>query len=214
MTYSDITFNAPGLGFSFDLVIAQQIVEWAVTNEPPHPPAVLKKLGLIYCIKQRGYTRFVETGTYLGDTAGVMAANGCRVFTIELSERLYERACELFANSDLVTCIHGDSAVRLSEVVDLLDGPALFWLDGHYSGPTTAMGGEVSPVIGELACLGRARQARAELIDRSTIHIDDLHCFGDDGYPTLDALHTAVRANLPRHIVKTVNNTLRIEPGP
>lgn len=214
MTYSDIMFDAPNLGFRFDIVVAQQIVEWAITNEPPHPPAVLKKLGMIHCVKQRGYTRFVETGTYLGDTANVMAANGCRVFTIELSQRLYEQAVDLFANTDQVTCFQGDSSVVLAEVIGLLDGPALFWLDGHYSGPNTAMGGEISPVLGELECLRRARETRPELIDGSTIYIDDLHCFGDQGYPTLEALHAAVRASLPRHTARTVNNTLRVVPGP
>ena len=213
MTGDKELFFSPALGFSFPIEAARQVVEWAVVNETPTPPIILKKLSLIHCIKRNGYTNFVETGTYLGDTANVMAANGCRVFTIELSQKLYEQALTLFAANDRVTCLQGDSAAVLAEVIERLDAPALFWLDGHYSGGITAGAELESPIMGELDILRRARETRSELIDRSTIYVDDLEAFGTEGYPTLEELQEVVRTSLPRHTFRIVNNALRIVPN-
>ena len=43
---------------------------------------------------------------------------------------------------------------RVPELVRQLDGPALFWLDGHYSGGDTAKGELDTPVSAELESIG------------------------------------------------------------
>lgn len=84
-----------------------------------------------------GLTRMVETGTYRGDTSAEMAPHFDRVDTIELDRRLFKAARQRFQGSN-VNVHYGDSQKVLPGLLDGLDVPALFWLDGHQSGPDTA----------------------------------------------------------------------------
>ena len=66
--------------------------------------------------------------------------------------------------------------------------PALFWLDGHYSGGFTAQGDSDTPISAELqAILTSSSKKRVILIDDA--------CFfnGTNGYPHLDNLLKTVR---------------------
>ena len=92
----------------------------------------------------------METGTYYGDMIAAMMPQFDAIYSIELSDELYDRARRRFRGSDKVTLIHGDSAVELAAIVRGLDRPALFWLDGHYSGGETAKGATETPVLAEL----------------------------------------------------------------
>ena len=43
--------------------------------------------------------------------------------------------------------LQGDSTDVLPEVVEKMDEPTLFWLDGHYSGGITASGEQETPIV-------------------------------------------------------------------
>ena len=122
---------------------------------------------------------FVETGTYLGKTTRVMSQVCDRVFSIEIDQALYERAVALFERDPQVTLLHGNSADLLPSVLDEIDVPALFWLDGHYSGGITG-GPMQSPILSELrAILGHP-------VKNHVVVIDDARLFrGRGGYPRL-----------------------------
>jgi hypothetical protein len=69
--------------------------------------------------------------------------------------------------------------------------PALFWLDGHYSGGETARGAQGSPIIAELETVFSRK------LD-DVVLIDDIRCFtGFDGYPSLADLKALVAARRP-----------------
>jgi hypothetical protein len=94
---------------------------------------------MAYLLKH-GCRHFVETGTYLGYTTDAVARLGARVVTIELSPMFHELAVRKFAAMPNVRCLLGDSAELLPRILDGLDGPALLWLDGHFSEGGTGEG--------------------------------------------------------------------------
>ena len=203
----------PTPGFEMTLEQAHQIVAWAISHNTQFPPTILKQFSLIHCLREYGYQELVETGTFVGDTSAFVSERGYRVYTIELSRALYCQAIERFAGNDRVTCLHGDSARVLPKVIERLSGPALFWLDGHHSGGSTARGKMETPIEGELRCLVRARIERPDFIDRCSVFIDDIRDFGSGEYPTVAAVIDFIRENLPRHRYAIVNDALRIVPG-
>jgi hypothetical protein len=77
-----------------------------------------------------GLTRFVETGTYHGDTARLVAPHFERVITIEAVQARYE-AIDGPGWPENVTRIWTDSAKHLGDFV-WRNMPTLFWLDAHW----------------------------------------------------------------------------------
>jgi len=131
---------------------------------------------------------FVETGTYLGDTLDYIAESGVQCTSIELSQELYEAACDRFNWRKNVRLMQGDSAQKLPELLEKIDKPILFWLDGHYSAGVTACAGAHTPVSIELKAI------LSHPIKRHVILIDDARCFeGRNDYPHLDDLLRIVR---------------------
>src|SRR5260370_10953119 len=57
-----------------------------------------------------------------------------RIYSIEYVPALAERATRKFARDKHVRIFCGDSRVVMPEVLALLTGPALFWLDAGYYG--------------------------------------------------------------------------------
>ncbi len=146
----------------------------------------------------------METGTYRGDMVEAQKRRFRRIFTIELDARLYERAVARFHADRHVVVLHGDSGRLLPEVIQRLEGPTLFWLDGHYSGGVTARGELDTPVVHELAAI---------LGDPSSQHvvlIDDARCFGSGDYPSLDEIRRQVQVARPGWNVQTEDDIIRI----
>ncbi len=140
-------------------------------------------------------TAFVETGTYLGDTAAIASTLFPSVHTIELSEALAQKAVIRFAMVPHVRVHQGDSATMMAKVVGQLDGPTLFWLDGHYSEGVTALGSQNTPIREELRMIAQTAPRG------SVILIDDLRLFDGNasqpnvppsmhGYPSLNEIYT------------------------
>ena len=110
-------------------------------------------------------TTFVETGTYLGDTAAWAAGRFERVATIEAFEPLFRAAEARFASFPNVERHLGDSRTVLKDIVAGLDRPALFWLDAHWSGAGTAGETAECPLLAEIAAIDDSPQRHIVLID-------------------------------------------------
>jgi hypothetical protein len=134
----------------------------------------------------------VETGTALGDTIQAVKGDFQQIYSIELSETLYQRAVKRFARFDHIHLLQGDSGVLLPEVARQLNAPALFWLDAHYSAGPTAKGDKDSPILNEMSAvlmLGAPDHV---------ILIDDAREFtGTHDYPTLEELRQHVERLRP-----------------
>jgi len=88
-----------------------------------------------------GFTDVVETGTFLGETAGKFSVGSNWVHTIEIDEKLYEFAKEGLVKNGHgnVTCWLGDSAEVLPKIIkDYNENHPVkkvsFYLDAHWSG--------------------------------------------------------------------------------
>jgi hypothetical protein len=149
----------------------------------------------------------IETGTYYGDMVEAMKNDFNRIYSIELSNELYENAKRRFAGDDRIMIIHGDSGIELGKLITDLDQPALFWLDGHYSAGVTAKGDKDTPIFEELTHIFGSRQIGHVII------IDDARCFGTDpAYPSFDELSGFIKANGPDVKIEVENDGIRIVP--
>jgi len=139
------------------------------------------------------FQNFVETGTYLGETAEAMASIYKRVYTIEIHEPLYNEVGERFSDRANLKRFLGDSTTVLPEVVRQLDGPAVFWLDAHYSGPKTGRAGKsATPIEKELASIfSDARKDHLILIDDARLFV------GKNSYPRIGRLWKFIRTHSP-----------------
>lgn len=99
---------------------------------------------------------FVETGTFLGETALWAATIFPRVVTVEKSPVFHEQAVRRLANARNVECMLGDSRALLGEITASLDSPTIFWLDAHWSTGSTYGSGDECPILDELDALSAA----------------------------------------------------------
>lgn len=163
---------------------------WVLRGRPEPCPPHRKRQIVVSEVQRTAPSVFVETGTYRGDTLARAAPLVDRAISIELDPTLAELARSRFRGHPHVEIRTGDSAVELAGVVAEIDGPALFWLDGHYSGGATADSG-ASPILAEIEAIAASPHDHVVLVD-------DIRLFdGTDGYPELDALRNAIVARRP-----------------
>ena len=123
---------------------------------------------------------FFETGTYLGNTVFEVKDFFEEVYSVELSEQLSKLARKRFAGDTHVRILNEDSSTALHAFIKILEQPALFWLDAHYSAGITAKGKVQTPVRDEL------RSILSHPLKRHFILIDDVKDFnGENDYPTV-----------------------------
>src|SRR5262245_37617037 len=106
--------------------------------------------------EQFGARTFVEGGTFAGATARWASAHFESVITIEGHQKLYESARKTPADRPNVTCLLGDTVGVLPGVLSRLNGPSVFWLDSHWSGPGTYGEGRECPVLDEVRLISAA----------------------------------------------------------
>jgi hypothetical protein len=177
--------------------------QWWLGGRPvPAPPMVKQH------ILKRYQDRFhlqtvVETGTFTGETVEALRGRTARIISIELAPALHAAAVRRFAGAANVRLLHGDSTALLPAVLRDLTGPALFWLDGHYTGGGTA-GAAGSPLRHEVrALLARPPAGDVILID------DARELTGAGGYPVLDELCTDIRRARPHAEVTVEDDIIR-----
>lgn len=159
------------------------IGNWVSSGCPSPAPNVVKMAVVRHFVEASGAKYFVETGTFLGSMVEHIAATGVQCYTIEIDDAIYDRAVKILARMKNIQCLKGDSAVVLPRLLKEIDQPAVFWLDGHYSGSFTGKGDIDTPVSTELEMI------MSHPIKGHTVLIDDARDFtGTDGYPSLSAL--------------------------
>lgn len=148
----------------------------------------------------------VETGTYMGDMVGAMQGHFDNIHSIELDPQLHARVSKRFNGNARVHLYQGDSATVLGQVISRLQGPSLFWLDGHYSAGITAKGERETPVLAEIGhVLGDTRWPHVILID-------DARCFGLGDYPSIAELQKVISSR-PGMWTEIADDVIRITPA-
>ncbi len=181
--------------------------DWERRGRPEPPPPVIKQMALRKFAEQYRLRIFVETGTYIGDTVEAMKHCFDKIYSIELSEELFEAAKQRFASEQHIELVQGDSGKEIEKILGLVDQPALFWLDGHYSAGVTALGEKETPIYEELDHILNAEDLGHVIV------IDDARCFGGNPvYPTVENVKEFVKSK--RHNVKITveEDSIRIFP--
>ena len=144
------------------------------------PPPHLAKQYVINEYRERfSVDILVETGTYKGATIQSQLNNFKKIISIEVADCLYQQAVEKFKKRSHVKLYLGDSGVVLKTILSNLGAPALFWLDGHYSGGVTGRGVLDTPIKAEMETIYESKF-------RHIVLIDDARLFdGKNGYPEL-----------------------------
>lgn len=149
--------------------------------------------------------RAVETGTYDGGSARLLAERFPAVTTIELSEQLHRAAAAALGGVPNVELLQGDSASVLRGL-ERPPGGVLYWLDAHWSGGETAGRENPCPVVEEIRAIGAGHADDCLLID-------DARLFNHPEWPSLLDVLDAIRAERPGHHVAVVHDLVIAVPA-
>ena len=126
----------------------------------------------------------IETGTFQGRSARILAKNFTYVHTIEQDAALARNATKKLATFTNISVKFGPSKDILPKCLPDGSVPCLFWLDAHFSGGQTSAIGNPCPVLDELQVVLANRKA-----DNTIILVDDIRgMLGANGWPRLDEL--------------------------
>ena len=145
---------------------------------------------------------WVESGTFMGDTTSVLSRVAKMVYSIEPEPALFSKAEQKFRNTSNVKIIKGLSEDIFPKLLPTISGNVCFWLDGHYSAGITFKGPQETPILDELAAIGRHIAKMSKIV----VMVDDVRCFDPSNpefsaYPPVDVLvDWARKLNLTWHI--------------
>ena len=168
---------------------SKQIARWKKNGHNIPVPHAIKQLAILYYAMANKLEILVETGTYLGDMIWAQKDYFEKIYSIELSEQLFNKAKKRFKNKNQVKLIQGDSSEKINQILNEIQSPVLLWLDGHYSGGITAKGDKACPIYAELNQIFNSPFSHLILIDDARLFT------GKDDYPTLEELKTFVYKN-------------------
>jgi len=179
------------------------------------PPSYEDKKAIIDFYRNKfSLSILVETGTFFGDTVEYFRTKLDKVYSIELSKELADKAVKRFEDCENVSILQGDSGELLASLIVDFKAPALFWLDGHYSSEffyngeyiRTARAHKDTPVEKELDTLLNASH-------QHIILIDDARLFkGKNDYPTIKNIRKKVIAAKSPYQVFVQNDIIIIIP--
>jgi hypothetical protein len=180
--------------------------QWRRTQRPP-APLELKAQIIRDCATKWKLRTFVETGAFFGDMIDLLQGQFDALITIELDWKLAAKAKQRFKDSSKVRVVQGDSGQELPKILATLNEPALFWLDGHYSGGVTAKGNVDTPIVAELTHLFCLKP------NSHVILIDDARLFGTaSDYPSLEKIDGLLKTYRPGWEMRVETDIIRLEP--
>jgi hypothetical protein len=160
------------------------------------PPHAVKVGAVIDSARRHGIAVLIETGTFEGEMARRCRNAFREIHTIELDSGLARAAVKRLARYPHIHVHQGDSATKLPELLARVTEPALFWLDGHFSGAGTARGASDTPLGQELAAIA------AHPVRRHAVLIDDARLLGASDYPALAEIERRIKALAPGYTVR------------
>lgn len=185
----------------------QELADWEKKGKPFPPPHIVKQKAIAEYATQSGAAALVETGTYLGDMVEAQKNRFGKIYSIELSEKLHKKAVKRFKGNNNIILLQGDSGTKIAEVVAELKTPAIFWLDGHYSGGITAKADKDCPVPEELHAIFNSP------VDH-IILIDDARLFdGTNDYPTIGQIQDIIQHYKKKYTIENKDDIIRLTPA-
>ena len=178
--------------------------KWLHLGKPIPTPDIVKQMTIKEYASKYKIHVFIETGTYLGDMVFATKNNFYKIYSIELSTELYERAKKKFVRHKHISIIKGDSSKVLPEILNQVEEHCLFWLDSHYSSGITVKGEKETPILEELNHIFN------HPIEDHVILIDDARCFtGHDDYPSIEELKALILSRYPNNMFNIEDDIIR-----
>jgi len=122
---------------------------------------------------QDDYTRFpifIETGTLMGNTILAMEPLFDKLYTVEISPKMYNMAKEKYKGNK-IEFILGDSSEMFPMLLPRVQENTIFFLDGHWSGGMTGQGEKDCPLVEEIEAIQNLFTSEAIIV------IDDYRLF-------------------------------------
>lgn len=181
------------------------LVYWKLAGRKLPPPHVYKQSVIKKLAKEFDIEILIETGTYKGDMIEALKKRFKKLTSIELSEFYFKNATKKFSKDGHIKIIHGDSGKEIKKLLKTLKKPALFWLDGHFSGGKTAKTKVNTPVMEELKAIFN------HSLDSHVVLVDDARLFnGKEDYPKVNEIRKLLKGIGYQLVVK--DDIIRITP--
>jgi hypothetical protein len=179
---------------------------WILRGRPERSPHLLKQRVVREYGERFGLKTLIETGTYYGEMVAAMRRRFERIYSIESVPELAARAQGKFAREPHIKILCGDSRVVMPEVLALLQGPALFWLDAGYYG-WVGQQGDQQRLSAELEMILSHPFPHVILLD------DARGLTGRGGIPSVSDVKAYVEAKFPERRVKVEFDIMRVTLG-
>ena len=177
---------------------------WLWRGQPIPPSHVFKQRTLTFFKEKYQYDVLIETGTFQGAMVDAQKKHFNKIYSIELSEELYRKARNRFKDDKHVSIIRGDSSNVLGKLLERIDEPAIFWLDGHYSGGQTSKGKKETPIAEEVQAIFDSGSFNHVVL------IDDARLFnGTKDYPTIEELMRYIKGKNQSYKVEIKQDIIR-----
>ena len=153
---------------------------WRLNNfVPPSPYSVKNRILRNYAIAGAPW---IETGTYLGETTEFFAKHFPSVITIEPSLIHFEFAKKRLRRIPNIEILNATSESIFSSILLKAPDQLNIYLDGHFSGDGTFLGGDKEPIWEELAAIEKYLKKFSKLF----VAIDDFRFFtnSESVYPS------------------------------
>lgn len=156
---------------------------------------------------------FIETGTYKGETSLWASHHFNCVTTVEASRELYSAAKTKLSNNNKINLIFGNSKDALREIVKSLRGPALFWLDAHYSGGQTFGSTDECPLIEELNEINSSKHDHFVLIDDARLFLSPPYLGHDcSQWPAIDEVCSLLQSGNNKKYIAVFDDVIFAVP--
>jgi hypothetical protein len=192
----------------YKIVHFYRIAVWKSKGCPVPPPHAIKQNTIKAYNKNNKYKYFIETGTFLGDMLEALQDDFEILYSCELVPFIHELASKRFEKNKNIKIFLGDSTYALPKMIAEVNAPAIFWLDGHYSGGDTGWSNVNAgcPIYDEITAIFASPF-------QHTIIIDDARCFNGDeiGYPVLEDFIKTVKEKYPIKSIEVKHDLIRIE---
>ena len=176
---------------------------WILRGRPERSPHLLKQKVVREYSEKFGLKTLVETGTYYGEMVAAMRRRFDRIYSIESVPALAARAQWKFARDRHIRIFCGDSRAVMPEVLALLKGPALFWLDAGYYG-WVGKQGDQQRLSAELEMILSHPFAHIILLD------DARGLTGRDGIPSVSDVKAQIETKFPTRYVEVQYDIMRV----
>ncbi len=178
---------------------------WILRGRPARSPHLLKQKVVREYGEKFALKTLVETGTYYGEMVAAMKRRFDRIYSIESVPALAERASRKFAADAHIRIFCGDSRAVMPDILALLNGPALFWLDaGYYGWVGVRSKNNEQRLSAELEMILSHPHPHVILLD------DARGLTGRDGIPSVGDVQAYVESKFPQRSVAVEFDIMRI----